>query len=153
MSSPLQQIDIRAAVIAGLLGGVAYIAEMEIDLPVFGHNADDLRLLGRPVTPDPIWNRRIGAGIHLANSAMFGVAYALIAHDRVKGPAWLRGVIFSNIENAALYPLTKFEDRHPGVRDGQIDRYWNRTAFVQAVLRHIVFGAVTGAVYQRLRRR
>jgi len=152
MSSPLARIDTRAAVIAGLVGGVAYIAEMELDLPVFGHNADDLRFLGRPFNSDPIWNRRIGALIHLGNSATFGVAYALIAHDRIKGPAWFRGVIFANIENAVLYPLTRLEGFHPGVRDGQIDRYWNRTAFVQAVLRHVVFGAVLGAIYARLRR-
>ncbi len=153
LGSMLDHIDTRTAVIAGLVGGAAYIAEMEIDLPLFGYNADDLRLLGRPFVADPVWNRRVGAVIHLANSAGFGVAYALLAHDRLPGPPWARGVIFANIENAALYPLTKFDRFHPGVKDGQLDQYWHPTAFIQAVLRHIVFGAVLGAIYGRFARR
>lgn len=149
----LRRVDTRAAVVAGLLGGAAYIVEMEIDLPLFGYNADDLRLLGRPFAPDPSLNRAVGAAIHMGNSAMFGVAYAALAHDRLPGPPWLRGVVFANVENAALYPLTLLDGYHPGVRDGQIDRYWHRTAFTQAVLRHVVFGAVLGAVYGKLHRR
>lgn len=137
--------------VAGVLGGAVYIAEMAIDRRIVGYNTDDLVLLGRPFVHNPIWNRRLGATIHLSNSAVFGLAYAAV-QDRLPGPPWLRGVLFANVENVALYPLTRLDRYHPGVREGQIARYWNRTAFLQSIPRHIVFGAVLGEVYARLRR-
>jgi hypothetical protein len=66
---------------------------------------------------------------------------------RLSGPAWLKGIIFANVENVILYPITWFEDIHPAIRDGQVDRYFNWPAFWQSVPRHIAFGAVLGVVY------
>ncbi|MCC2627045.1 MAG: hypothetical protein K0S14_695 [Thermomicrobiales bacterium] len=70
---------------------------------------------------------------------------------RIPGPAWLKGVVFANVENAILYPVTRFEDIHPAIRTGQVDRYYNWPAFWQSVPRHIAFGAVLGMLYDRMR--
>jgi hypothetical protein len=50
-----------------------------------------------------------------------------------------------------LYPITLFEDIHPAIRTGQVDRYFTWPAFWQSVPRHIAFGAVLGVLYERLR--
>ena len=57
------------------------------------------------------------------------------------------------VENAVLYPVTRFEDIHPAIRSGLVDRYYTWPAFWQSVPRHIAFGAVLGVLYDRLRRR
>lgn len=152
MLNRFKAIDTPAALAAGLVAGVAYLAEMELDLRLAANKVDDLKLLGRPFVRNPARARAAGTLIHSINAANLAVAYALFAHDRLPGPPWWRGVLFANVENALLYPLTKLENHHPGVRDGQIDRYWTRTAFLQAVARHVAYGAVLGSTYSRLRR-
>ena len=57
------------------------------------------------VTSDKRLVRQVGLGMHLVNSAVFGIAYARIAHDRLPGPPWLRGVAVASIENALIYPI------------------------------------------------
>ena len=63
----------------------------------------------------------------------------------------MKDVIFANVENVILYPITGFEDVHPAIRTGQVDRYFNWPAFRQSVPRHIAIGAVLGVLYDRLR--
>lgn len=145
-------IDLPAAAIAGLAGGAAFVAVLEADLRLTGRNVDDLLFLGRPLARDPSRARRLGLAIHAANSVLLGVLYARLAHDRLPGPPWWRGVVFANVENALLYPLTAFEDRHPAIRDGQLDRYFSWPAFAQSTPRHVAYGAVVGLLYARLRR-
>jgi len=145
--------EIGVGAVAGVVAGVVYLAEMAVDLKVARHNTDDLYLLGRTVTSDQRHVRWYGLGFHLVNSAIFGMAYARIAHDRLPGPPWLRGVAVANVENVLLYPLAAFEQRHPGIRTGELASYRNKTAFLQNVGRHIAFGAVLGVMYSRLRSR
>src|SRR4028118_1217530 len=45
--SAFERIDTRAAVVAGLAAGAAFVATMEVDLRVTGRNVDDRILLGR----------------------------------------------------------------------------------------------------------
>ena len=145
--------DLRAVSLAGAAAGVAYVAAMEVDLRLVGHNADDLVLLGRPLVGKRRgWARLAGVPVHFVNAVGLALAYAVAAHRRLPGPPWLRGIVFASVENALLYPLTILEDRHPGIRDGQLDRYWTWTAFLQSVPRHVAYGAVLGFVYERLRR-
>jgi len=92
----------------------------------------------------------VGATIHALNSLALASLYAMLAR-RIPGPAWLKGVIFANVENVILYPITRLEDMHPAVRTGLVDRYFTWPAFWQSVPRHIAFGAVLGALYERLR--
>ncbi len=145
-------LDRRAAVAAGLIASAGYVVAMEADLAVTGHNADDLLFLGRPlVGRHRQWAKTVGFVVHLVNGAVLALAYASFTHHRLSGPPWWRGVLFANLENGILYPLTLFETHHPAIRDGQLDRYWHLTAFFQSIPRHIVYGALLGALYARWR--
>lgn len=147
----LAGVDVPAAAVAGVAAGFAYVAAIALDLKVVDHEADDLRLLGGVFFRDRASARRTGLLMHLGASVGIGVSYAVLVRDRMPGPPWLRGAIFANVENAILYPLALLEDHHPAIKRGEIDRYWNATAFLQSILRHIVFGAVLGTLYERLR--
>jgi hypothetical protein len=143
-------LDPKAATISGLAAGAAFVAVLEADLRLTGRNVDDLMVLGRPFIEEPRKARAVGGAIHAINSLALAGLYAVLER-RIPGPAWLKGVIFANIENVILYPVTVFEDIHPAVRTGQVDRYFNWPAFWQSVPRHVAYGAVLGLVYDRLR--
>ncbi len=150
---PRNPSDEREAIVAaGLAGGVAYLATMAVDLRLTGRRVDDLLFLGRPIAKDRNRARMAGVGVHLVNSIVLAAVYARFGRSCLQGPGWWRGIIFANAENAALYPLTVFEDHHPAVRAGEIDRYWTWPAFLLSIPRHIAYGAAAGAVYERLRR-
>jgi hypothetical protein len=142
-------IDPKQVVIAGLTAGAAFVAVLEVDLRLTGRKVDDLIVLGRPFVRDPRRARALGGAVHAANAIALAAVYALIERD-MPGPPWLKGVVFANVENLILYPITVFEDLHPAIRDGQVDRYFNWPAFWQSVPRHIVYGAVLGVVHERL---
>jgi hypothetical protein len=141
-------IDPKAVVGSGLVAGAAFVAVLEVDVRLTGRNVDDLVILGRPFIADAKHARIIGGVIHALNSVALAALYAMV-EPRLPGPPWVRGVLFANIENSILYPITMFEDHHPAVRDGLVDRYFNWPAFWQSVPRHIAYGAVLGALYGR----
>jgi hypothetical protein len=146
----IRKFDAKAVAVSGLAAGAAFVAVLEADLRLTGRNVDDLTILGRPFVEDPTKARVVGGAIHAVNSLALASLYAMLER-RLPGPAWLKGVIFANVENVVLYPVTWFEDIHPAIRTGQVDRYFTWPAFWQSVPRHIAFGAVLGLVYQRLR--
>lgn len=145
-------VDGRAALLSGLAAGTAFVAVLKVDLRLTGNNVDDRLLLGRPLVRDPERALVVGSAVHYANSAALALLYARLAH-RFPGPPWLRGVLFFNVENLAFYPVLVFEEWHPAIRDGQLDRYWTWPSFLQSIPRHIAYGAVLGVLYDRLRRR
>jgi hypothetical protein len=147
----IRQFDVKAVAVSGLAAGAAFVAVLEADLRLTGRNVDDLMILGRPFSEDPNKARAVGGAIHAVNSLAMASLYAMLDR-RLPGPAWLKGILFANVENVILYPITWFEDIHPAIRDGQVDRYFNWPAFWQSVRRHIAFGAVLGVLYQRLQR-
>ena len=146
----IRQLDPKAIAVSGLAAGAAFVAVLEADLRLTGRNVDDLMILGRPFVADPTTARAIGGAIHAINSLALAGLYAML-EGRIPGPAWLKGVVFANVENVILYPVTRFEDIHPAIRTGQVDRYYNWPAFWQSVPRHIAFGAVLGVLYERMR--
>ncbi len=146
----IRQLDPKAVAVSGLAAGAAFAAVLEVDLRLTGRNVDDLMILGRPFSADRTKARAIGGAIHAINSLALAGLYAMLER-RIPGPAWLKGVVFANVENVILYPVTRFEDIHPAIRTGQVDRYYNWPAFWQSVPRHIAFGAVLGVLYDRLR--
>ena len=152
VSKNVRKLDARAVAISGLAAGAAFVAVLEADLRLTGRNVDDLIVLGRPLVKDPKNARTVGTAIHTVNSLVLAGLYAAIEH-RILGPPWLKGILFANVENAILYPITALEDRHPAIRDGQVDRYFNWPAFWQSVPRHVAYGAVLGSLYHRLRSR
>lgn len=144
--------DPEAAAVAGFIAGAAFVAVLEADLRITGRNIDDLIVLGRPFVKDPRNARPLGVLIHALNSIALAELYTAIEH-RLPGPPWFKGVLFTNIENLILYPITIFEDLHPAIQDGQVDRYFTWPAFWQSVPRHIAYGAVLGVLYDRLQSR
>lgn len=150
--SMIKQVDFKAAVVAGLVGGAVYVATAEIDNRLTGQNIDDLKLLGRPFVKNPDHAKLAGVPVHINNAISLAIAYAAFGRNHLPGPPWLRGAIFANIENTALYPLTSLERFHPGIRNGEIDRYFSFKAYLQSVPRHITYGAVAATVYERLRK-
>src|SRR5215207_6365500 len=146
----VRQLNPKAVTISGLVAGAAFVAVLEVDLRHTGRNVDDLMILGRPFVADPTKARAVGGAIHAVNSLALASLYAVLER-RIPGPAWLKGVLFANVENMVLYPVTRFEDIHPAIRTGQVDRYYNWPAFWQSVPRHIAFGAVLGVIYNWLR--
>jgi hypothetical protein len=147
----IRLLDVKAVAVSGLAAGAAFVAVLEADLRLTGRNVDDLMILGRPFSEDPNKARAVGGAIHAVNSLAMASLYAMLDR-RLPGPAWLKGILFANVENVILYPITWFEDIHPAIRDGQVDRYFNWPAFWQSVPRHIAFGAVLAVLYQRLQR-
>jgi hypothetical protein len=147
-----ETVDPKALVVSGLAAGTVFVAVLEADLRLTGRNVDDLVILGRPFVADVKRARAVGGVIHAINSVGLAAIYALV-EPRLPGPPWWKGVLFANAENLILYPITYFEDHHPAVREGQVDRYFTWAAFWQSVPRHIGYGAVLGVVYDRLRGR
>jgi hypothetical protein len=144
------ELDPKAVAISGLAAGAAFIAVLEADLRLTGRNVDDLMVLGSPFVAEPARARALGGAIHAVNSLALASLYAMLER-RLPGPAWLKGVVFANAENLILYPVTRFEDLHPAIRTGLVDRYFTWPAFWQSVPRHIVYGLVLGVLYERLK--
>ncbi|MCD6028525.1 MAG: hypothetical protein K0S78_699 [Thermomicrobiales bacterium] len=147
-----ESVDPKAVVMSGLAAGAVFVAVLEADLRLTGRNVDDLTILGRPFVADARRARVVGGLIHAVNSVGLAGLYALV-EPRLPGPPWWKGVLFANAENLILYPITVFEDHHPAVRDGLVDRYFTWPAFWQSVPRHVAYGAVLGVLYDRLRAR
>lgn len=139
----------KAALISGLAAGAAFAIVLEADLRLSGNNVDDLLILGRPFTTDRERARRIGGVIHAVNSVALAGVYGKVRRW-LPGLPWMRGLIFANVENALLYPVTLLEDLHPAVREGQVDRYFTWPSFWQSVPRHVAYGVVLGMLYERL---
>jgi hypothetical protein len=141
-------VSVRRAAGAALAGAAAAgawaAAEPALREATGGHHSQ-ARLIGALAAADGDW-QTVGLGVHLANGAMFGVAFAWLGLGGVA-----QGVLAAEAENAVLWPLTAVLDRlHPDVRSGT----WpamarNPNAFAQEVLGHAVFGAVLGALVRR----
>jgi hypothetical protein len=149
LTQKLARVDPVAVAVSGLAAGAAFVAVLEADLRLTGRNVDDLIILGRPLVKNRDDARKAGLAIHAFNSVALAALYAVV-QDRIAGPPWLKGVIFANVENMILYPLTALEDFHPAVQDGQVAPYFTWPAFWQSVPRHVAYGAVLGVLYDRL---
>lgn len=141
--------DARRAVLAGLAGSAAYLAEQYLDLKIVKFPGDDLKMLGMVTTRrDPAW-RVAGLATHVVNGTLLGVAYALLLRNRLPGRPVVRGLLLGQIENTALWPAVPLliDRYHPAMREGVLPHFNTRPYFVQAVLRHVAYGAVLGWVY------
>ena len=106
-------------------------------MQVFGVDYSDPELLAKPFGG----SRAAGLPIHLANGAIFGAVYSLVA-GRAPGPGAAKGAAAGMTEHLATWPLTRFV---PGVK-----LWGNRDAFWQAVWRHLLFGLILGVLEERL---
>ena len=122
---------------AGAAAAAVWAAQERIDMRVFGVDYSDAELLAKPFGGSPA----IGAPLHLANGAVFGAFYSLVA-PRVGGPGWQKGAAAGMTEHLATWPITRFI---PGV-----NLYGTHRAFAQAVWRHLLFGVTLGALEESL---
>ncbi len=145
-------------ILAGILAAITYVGAMKIDIRLTHYPSDDLRLLEGLV---PRRHRRGRAGRfpwvgflgHLINGAGLGALYALVQR-RLPGPAWLRGILFSEGFLLLIWPATPLLDRfHPLIRQGQLPPFARWIVFWQNLSRHLVFGVVLGAALRWLTQR
>jgi hypothetical protein len=134
--------------LAGAVAAGVWAAQQPLDIKVFGVAYDDTELLGKAVTRGPLW-RPVGVAMHLANGALFGAAYAVVA-PRVQLPSWARGPLAGLAEHAATWPLTALLPRvHPAGGDFP-HLTTDPRAIAQATWRHALFGVVLGELERRL---
>lgn len=133
---------------AGAAAAAVWAAQQPLDRRVFGVDYDDTELLGRLVVRSGAW-QAAGVGLHLANGAVFGAAYANVAPS-LPVPAGLRGPLAGLAEHLATWPGTAVIDRvHPARSD--LPQLWGSgRAFAQSAWRHVLFGLVLGELERRL---
>jgi hypothetical protein len=144
----LTDLRILRGAASGVIAAAVWAAQQPLDKLVFGCRYDDVEMLGRTVVDDDNWYAP-GLALHLANGALFGAAYSLIAPS-LRGPAWLKGPAVALAENTALWPLISLMDRYHPAADKLPNLSGSRRAFYQASWRHVVFGAVLGELERRL---
>ena len=150
---PTTKDKIVAGAVGGLAGSGAYAIMQAFDLKALDYPTDDFILVGSLVPVDDALVRPLGAVMHFGNGALLGIAYALVARDRLPGSPLVKGFTWTMFETFGLYPLALLENLHPAVRDGRLSSYLSGTGFAQQILRHIAFGVVLGPVTERMLRR
>jgi hypothetical protein len=125
---------------------------METDKYVTGNTFDDVKCIQGLLGDTHATSKRMEGlawALHLLNGVLLGEIYAAFVRRLLPGPNWLRGSIFGGAFIIAVWPLTPLLDRfHPMVKNGTLPPLANRRAFVQNVLRHLVFGLTLGLLYR-----
>lgn len=138
---------LRGAV-SGAVAAAVWALQQPLDKRLFRCDYDDVELLGRAVISGDAWYPA-GLALHMANGALFGLAYANIAPALPLPPA-LRGPAAGLTEHVALWPLVSVTDRLHPARNRLPQLSGNRRAFAQAAWRHLLFGLVLGELERRL---
>jgi hypothetical protein len=129
---------------AGAVAASVWSLLEPIDRRLLRCDYSDVLLLGKTFTRGRLaWP--IGFAIHAANGALFGFAFDQIQR-RVPYSKERVAIGMALAEHVALYPLSYFVDRHHPARGeaGIPPLFTNPRAFVQATLRHALFGVVLG---------
>ena len=117
---------VRAAA-AGAVAAVVWGLQEPLDQRLFGCDYSDVLFLGRG-------RRSLGFAAHMANGALFGVAF-----DAVRGRAEIDerrlALALALGEHVALWPFISLVDRR---------LVTSPRAFAQATYRHALFGLVLG---------
>jgi hypothetical protein len=114
-----------------------------LDMSAVGHDYSDVALLGKLVTRGSCW-WPIGLGIHMANGALFGLAYEE-ARRRVRVDPRRLALGLAIGEHLVLFSLGTLVDRHhPARGEPGLAPTFSKRAFVQATWRHAVFGWALG---------
>ena len=148
----LGRLNLKAAVVSGVIAGAVYAVTAEIDNRISDVNLDDLKVLGWPLVSDKRQAKAIGVIPHLAFSIGLAGVYGVV-RKRLPGPGWIAGPLFALTEGTVLYPLALLENRHEGIRSGAIDRYLTLNAYLQSLPRHLTYGLTMGVLYDRIARR
>jgi len=134
---------------AGATAAAVWALQEPIDQRLLRCDYSDVAVLGKGVTRGPGW-RPAGLALHVANGALFGLAF----HEaRRRSPVGGRKLALGMAlaEHVALYPLCYLVDRfHPARGEpGVPPLLTNPRAFAQATWRHALFGVVLGLLAAR----
>ncbi len=134
--------------LAGMVAAGVWAAQQPLDKRVFESDYDDVELLGKLAVRDASWPAA-GAAMHLANGAIFGAVYAQL-RPFAPGPPLAAGLAAGMIEHFGLWPLVRLVDRYHPARKELTPLSGNVRALAQGAWRHLLFGAVLGALERRL---
>ncbi len=131
------------SVAAGAVAAGVWAAQEPFDQRIFRYDYSDVALLGKFVTRGPQW-RHVGLGLHMANGAVFGLAY-YEARKRLRVDPLRLAVGMATAEHLALFSLGALVDRyHPARGEPGLPPIFTKRAFAQATWRHAVFGWTLG---------
>jgi hypothetical protein len=116
----------RAAT-AGAVAAVVWGLQEPLDQLVFGCDYSDVAFLGRG-------RRSVGFFLHVANGAVFGLAFDVVRR-RVNVDQRKLALELAVAEHIVLWPLIRFVDP---------DLTTSPRAFAQATYRHALFGFILG---------
>jgi len=117
---------VRAAA-AGSVAALVWGLQEPLDRRVFGCDYSDVLFLGRG-------HRSLGFAVHMANGALFGIAFDT-ARRRVDVDQRRLALVLALGEHLALWPFISLVDR---------DLVTSPRAFAQATYRHALFGFILG---------
>lgn len=136
--------------LAGMIGALAMLGAMALDLTLTKRKTNELRMLAGMVPGGRKAWPVVGTAIHVVNGGVLGALFGRVHHG-LPGPAWMRGVIFGLVENVLLWPAVIVLDHiNPAVKRGDIEPFNRPVPFLEELFRHAVFGAALGATYQLL---
>jgi hypothetical protein len=131
------------ATAAGAAAAVVWGLLEPLDMRIFRHDYSDIAVLGKAFTRGPAW-RPLGFAIHAENGAMFGLAFHEVRR-RVPMDERKLALAMALVEHVAFFPLGALADRyHPARGEPGVARMFHPRAFVQATVRHALFGLVLG---------
>jgi hypothetical protein len=132
----------RAAA-AGAAAALVWALVEPLDERIFRSDYRDVATLGKLFTRGRGW-RAAGLAAHMANGALFGLAFDAVRRRTTIEPRRL-ALGLALAENVALYPVALLVDaRHPRRGEPHLPRMWTKRVFVQETFRHAVFGLVLG---------
>ena len=134
---------LRAAAAGAAAAAVWAFAE-PVDRRLFRCDYSDVAVLGKALTRGARW-RQVGFALHVANGALFGLAFDRLRRSTSSDPRRL-AVGMALAEHLCLYPLCFAVDRYHPARgeEGVPPLLTNPRAFAQATVRHAVFGLLLG---------
>ncbi len=148
MTPGLNRTRTLRGAVSGVVAAAVWALQQPLDKLAFASRYDDVELLGKAVTRGDGWYP-VGLALHLGNGALFGAVYANLAPALPIPPA-LRGPFAALTEHVGLWPLVALTDRLHPAREELPRLSGDRTAWIQAAWRHIVFGVVLGELERRI---
>ena len=128
----------------GATAAAVWALQEPLDQRLLRCDYSDVAVLGKVVTQGRRWHAA-GFAVHVANGALFGLAFHEARRRLPVEPRRL-ALGMALAEHAALYPLCYFIDRYHPARGepGVPPLLGNPRAFAQATWRHALFGTVLG---------
>jgi uncharacterized membrane protein YagU involved in acid resistance len=133
--------DFKKAIIGGFIGTVALTVLMRFVAPAMGVTMDMAAMIGA----------RMGAGSavgmvahFMLGTIVFALAYAVVAYRILPGPPWARGALFG-LGLWMMLELVAMPMMGVGVFGG------GAPTVMAALMAHLVFGALLGAIAGRPR--